>query len=284
VVARTEDPDSAARIANRFAELGVAAATRAARIDVETIQGELKVMLEEATSRLRSAEQAYDDFRVSARLEMLQKEVETLVGQRSELMKVMVELDAERARLARLEGDLAKHEPVTSLRQTIVDDPALSEVARGNATAPRDLLGMTMTRETPNDVFGNLDEEAAKSRAEVAFLEQQRARLTQTAGLTGTELTRMTQLYERQSMLERLDVERRLARKSYEDIAARYQGTQLAAIGRTPQLLVVDPALPPVRPLSRYLARNVLLGLTAGALLACVVVMLGQALASARRG
>jgi len=42
-------------------------------------------------------------------------------------------------------------------------------------------------------------------------------------------------------------------------------------------LLVVDPALPPERSLGRYLARNVLLGLTVGLLLGCVIVMLRQA-------
>ena len=82
-------------------------------------------------------------------------------------------------------------------------------------------------------------------------------------------------------MLGQLDIERRLAQKSYEDIASRHQGSRLAAIGRTPQLLVVDPALPPERPLGRYLARNALLGITVGLLLGCVIVMLRQALTGA---
>ena len=135
-----------------------------------------------------------------------------------------------------------------------------------------------MTRETSNTVFQTLDEEAARSRAHLAFLEQQRLRLTQAAGLNGNQLARLTQLYQGQSVLEQLDIERRLARKSYEDIAAKYQGTRLAAIGRTPQLLVVDPALAPERPTGRYLVRNVVLGISVGLLLGCVVVMLRQAL------
>ncbi len=278
VVARLTSADEAARVANSFAAHAVTAATRAGRIDVEAIQGDLKEMLDEATGRLRASEKAYDDYRVSARVEMLAREVETLVDQRSKLMDVVVELESERARLTRLEGELGKHDRVTSLRQSVVDDPALSEVARNSGATSRELLGVQMTRETSNTVFQNLDEEAARSRVQVAFLEQQRLRLTQTAGLNGSQLARLTQLYERQSVLEQLDIERKLAQKSYQDIAARYQGSRLAAIGRTPQLLVVDPALPPERPLGRYLARNVVLGIAVGLLLGCVIVLLRQAL------
>ncbi|HUU33476.1 MAG TPA: hypothetical protein VMW48_05395, partial [Vicinamibacterales bacterium] len=82
IVARTEAPDLAASVANSFATHAVAAATRASRIDVDDVEGQLKRMLDEATTRLREAEKAYDDYRVSARVEMLQREVETLVSQR----------------------------------------------------------------------------------------------------------------------------------------------------------------------------------------------------------
>ena len=277
VVARVSDPALAASIANTFAARAVAAATRASRIDVDDIEGELKHMLDEATERLRTTEKAYADFRVSARIEMLEREVETLVGQRSDLMDVVVELEGERARLARLEGELQKHMPVTSLKQSIVDDPALAEAARSVAPS-RDLLGVQVSRETANTVFQNLDEEAAKARAHVASLEQQRVGLSQAAGLDGNQLSRFTQLYERESALERLDVEREVAKKSYEAVAARYQGARLSAIGRTPQLLIVDLARTPDEPLGRYLVRNTLLGITAGLLLGCITVMLRQAL------
>ena len=49
-------------------------------------------------------------------------------------------------------------------------------------------------------------------------------------------------------------------------------------MGRTPQVLLVDPAVAPDRPLSRYLARNVLLGVSVGALLACVALLMRSVL------
>jgi polysaccharide biosynthesis transport protein len=283
VVARLDTPERAAAVANRFAEEAVVAATKASRIDVETIERDLRQMLDAATARLRAAEQAYDGYRITARFEMVEREVETLVGQRSDLMEVVVDLEGERARLARLESDLSSLTPVTPLRQAVVDEPVLGEAARAAGANTRDLLSLEMTREAPNAVYASLKEEASKTRAHVAFLEQRRQRLTASAGLEGSQLARMTQLYERESMLARLDSELTIARKSYEDIAARYQGTRLAAIGRAPQLLIVDPAIAPDRPMSRYLARNLLLGVTAGLLLGCVGVLLREALAAPRR-
>lgn len=283
VVARMDDANKAAAVANSFAAHAVTAATRASQLDVDAVHDELRRMLDEATVRLRAAEKAYDDYRVTARVEMLQREVDTLVSQRGQLMDVIVELQGQRARLVRLEGDLASRDRVTSLRQGVVDDPALSEVARNTPAAPRELLNLQMTRETANAVFANLDEEAVRTRAHIAFLEQQQARLAAAAGVDGAQLTKLTQLYERQSVLEALDSERRLARKSYENVADKFQGSRLAAIGRTPHLLVVDPAIAPESALGRYLVRNTLLGLAVGILLGCVGVMVRHALAGQPR-
>ncbi|MBP7776993.1 MAG: hypothetical protein KA371_07690 [Acidobacteria bacterium] len=283
VVARTTSADQAAALATRFAEEAVAAASRAGRIDVETIESDLKRMLDAAAERLTAAERAYDEYRTSARFELVEREVETLVSQRGELMDVVVQLDGERARLAKLESDLAKLSPVTPLRQAVVDAPALAEAARAALPEGRDLLGLEMTRELPNTVYANLDEEASKTRAHVAFLDRRRQRLAAAAGLEGKQLTRLTQLYERESKLEALDSERRLARDSYEAISSRHQVTRLNAVGRTPQLLVVDPAMAPDLPMSRYTLRNLILGVTAGCLLGCVGVLLREALAGARR-
>lgn len=283
VVARLASAERAAAVANRFAEEAVAAASQAGRIDVETIERDLKRMLDDAVERLSAAERAYDEYRTSARFELVEREVETLVGQRGELMDVVVDLEGERARLARLESDLAKLSPTTPLRQAVVDAPLLSEAARTAEPQGRDLLGLEMTSEMPNPAYANLDEEASRTRAHVAFLERRRQRLAAAAGLEGSQLTRLTQLYERESKLEALASERRLARDTYETITARYQIARLNAVGRNPQLIIVDPAMAPDLPVGRYLLRNLILGVTAGCLLGCVGVLMREALAGPRR-
>ena len=81
-------------------------------------------------------------------------------------------------------------------------------------------------------------------------------------------------MYRSESRLDQLEAERRIARKTYEDVASRYQGARLTAFARTPQLVVVDPALVPDRPTRRYLARNALLGFVVGALLGGMAAIL----------
>jgi uncharacterized protein involved in exopolysaccharide biosynthesis len=80
-------------------------------------------------------------------------------------------------------------------------------------------------------------------------------------------------MYRRESRLEQLDAERKIARATYEDVASRYQGARLAAIARTPQLQVVAPALVPDVPEGRFLVRNVLLGTVVGTLLGCLLAL-----------
>ena len=100
---------------------------------MDTVEGELKTMLDQATDRMRAAETSYDDYRRTAQVELVKKEVDTLLLQRAELMKVSVDLEAERAKLARAEKELGAREPITNLRQTIVENPAAAEIAPDKA-------------------------------------------------------------------------------------------------------------------------------------------------------
>ena len=271
IVVRLDSPQDAATVANAYADHGVAAAAQLARIDVDTVQADLKTMLDRADEHLKQSEREYDTYRTGARFEMLDREVEALGAQRGELQDVVLNLESERARLSKLEAELKGRQPLTSLRQAVVDDPGVSQAVQ--ARAPTGVLGLEMTREMPNPVFENLDEEAAVTRARVAYLDQRRLRLAATVGLNGSQLTSLTMLYERESRLARLQSERELARRSYEAIATKYQGAQLAAVGRTSQLLVVDRAVPLDAALSRYVALQTLLGGMVGGLLASIVVL-----------
>jgi uncharacterized protein involved in exopolysaccharide biosynthesis len=276
IVARIDDPEVAANLANRFAAESIEAVRKAGRDEVAAIEQALQPVLSDTAAQLQKAEKSYDEFRRTARLELLTKEVGTLLDQRSDLMKVTVELAAARAGLGLVEQEVAKREQVTSLRQNVTEAPALTEAARGSTSSARELMGLEMRREESNPVFAALDEKAATTRAEVASLERQRTQLT--SGVSEKELSRLSELYERESVLARLDLERKLARTAYEAAATRYQGARVAVLGRVPQLLVVDTALPPDRPLSRYLARNVLIGLAVGTLLAAIAVLAREAL------
>jgi uncharacterized protein involved in exopolysaccharide biosynthesis len=74
--------------------------------------------------------------------------------------------------------------------------------------------------------------------------------------------------------LSRLEVERAIARTALERASTRYQNVQLESVGRTPEVVVVDAAVPPDQPVGRMVVRNVALGLLAGLLLGLAAVVL----------
>jgi len=272
VVARLDKPDLAARVANGFSELAIKRALDANRSELGTVEGELKTMLEQATDRVKAAEAAYNDYRRTAQIELVRNEVETLLRQRAELFEVNVTLEAERGRLAKAEKELSSRSATTTLRQSVVEDPAATEVARAAGGSAHDLLGLEMSRQERSRVFEEIDGQVAQTRAKVASLERQAARLTQATRLKNGELEPLSRLYEREATLDRLEVERNLARSSYEGVASKYQGAKLAAMVRTPRLQVVDAATVPSVPVRRYLARNAMLGVVLGLLAGCIIV------------
>ena len=89
------------------------------------------------------------------------------------------------------------------------------------------------------------------------------------AGASG--MAQVDDLYTRESLLSRRELERTIARSSFESAALRYQAAHLEAVGRTPQVVVVDSAVPPEEPVSRLLVRNIALGLLTGVLLGLLV-------------
>jgi uncharacterized protein involved in exopolysaccharide biosynthesis len=283
VVARLDDPDLAARVANGFSEVAIARALDANRTELGTVEGELKTMLDQATDRVEAAEAAYNDYRRTAQIELVRNEVETLLRQRAELFEVNVTLEAERARLATAEKERSSRSPTTTLRQSVVEDPATTEVARAAGGSARDLLGLEMNRQERNLVFEEIDGQIAQTRAKVASLERQAARLTQATRLKNGELEPLSQLYQREATLDRLDVQRNLARSSYESVASKYQGAKLAAMVQTPRLQVVDAATVPSVPVPRYIARNAMLGVVLGLLAGCIIVFGREALGNAVR-
>jgi uncharacterized protein involved in exopolysaccharide biosynthesis len=135
VVARLDDPALAARVANAFAQEGIQLARQASRGDVGSAELEMKTMLDAATERLHQAEQRYDEFRKVAQIELVRKEVETLLLQRTDFMKTVVELETERAKLARAEQELASRNRVNVVHESIDRSPAF-EAARAASTRP----------------------------------------------------------------------------------------------------------------------------------------------------
>jgi uncharacterized protein involved in exopolysaccharide biosynthesis len=257
------DPAIAVRMANAIGQHAFAAVRAVTNSEVADLERQLKPVVDEAEHRFKSAETNLDAFRQTAQVELIKKDVDTLLLQRGELAKLQVDIDAERARLARAEHERGDRKEFDKLSQTIVDNPVLSEAVR-NQIDTRTLLGLSLSSEQVNEVYKKLDEAVATTRTELASLEGQRDRLVKTSGLDADTLPRLKEYYLRETREKRLLLEYDIAKKAFQDISERYQGARLATLSRTPLLLVVDEADLPEQPLSRNVVRNTAIGLVLG--------------------
>jgi len=98
--------------------------------------------------------------------------------------------------------------------------------------------------------------------------------------VNGEQLGKLNRLYVTETVLERLKDDVEIARKAYQSVADRYQGAKLSAAALTPRVQLVVPAVPPERPVSRMLARNVVLGAALGFIVGAFVALARFALQS----
>jgi uncharacterized protein involved in exopolysaccharide biosynthesis len=278
VVARLDDAQLTEKIANRAAVVGTLQMGTVGQSAVGAVEANLKAVLDEAAKRKQEAESRYDAFRQTAQVEAAKKDVETVLGQRAYFQGLLLSLDAEKAKLARAETELASRKPLKTLTQTIDSNSKLTEAARPSSATSGDLLGLQTQVEVVNDVYQKLDSVVADSRTNLAGFESAREKLGTVDKVDAPHLKQLARLYDLESQLESLDLDRQVARKAYSDANTQYQGARLAAIARIPQLVVADPAVVPDRPMGRWLLRNSLLGAIVGALGAACYVLARQAL------
>ena len=151
------------------------------------------------------------------------------------------------------------------------------EAARGTDGRSRDLLSLQTKNEEVNPVYQDLDKQIASSRTELAALERQRAQLT-ARKLDEPKFAGLTELYAKESELNRLEMERDLAKKIYETVSNSHESARLLVAARSSALQILTRAIPPDKPESRKLARNILIGSLSGFLLSSLLVLVRESL------
>jgi uncharacterized protein involved in exopolysaccharide biosynthesis len=232
---RLDDPDLAAKVANRMASRALTLLAGVKQDELLTARDNIKVQWDEAARRLHEAEARVEAFKKEAQIDLARADADALLDQRSELEDLLVRVQVEKARLAKAEEELAR---------------------RPRAERPE---------RSVNDVYEMLDHEVAVTRAEVAALEKQKAELLASLKRGGAWVGRLSQLYADERRLSRLETDRELATRVYMDVGARYELASLQALAGVIAPIVVADNAAPGTPLSRHLVRNAV----AAALLAC---------------
>lgn len=228
--------------------------------------------LKELNERLEAAQARLLDFQRSHQVDLLRGDVESLLEQRKELAGVIVKLAAERGRLESAERELRARSRTTSVTKSIESEPALMEAARQKGQ--KDVLGLELRTESPNQVFESLDQEVATARANVAALERQRAQLAGAGTAGSNKQGQLTALYQQENALDRLKLDFELAKSAYGEAAAKFENATLQVASRSAELQVVDPAVPPDRPFAPRAVRDSLIWLVAGLVISSVAFVI----------
>jgi uncharacterized protein involved in exopolysaccharide biosynthesis len=267
------DPQLSADASRRLAEEAILLNREISQQEGASTQEQLKNHVSDARDRLQLAEQALLSYQQRAQLELVKEDAEAILKERRDLLRLIVDIEAERARLAAAEQEIKRQTPLLTVNRAPAAEEALRRIAPvANGGVNPDQLDLT--NPLVNPVYQTLDFQIATSRTRIAALEKERDQLVTVRKLGGSELAQLNELYRRQMEQARLQANLDLARRVYGDVALRYEQSRTLAVGNTGQLQIVDSALPRERPLSRKRLQNAALGSAIGFVSAVLLIVL----------
>jgi hypothetical protein len=260
-----EDPQQALEAARGLASKAVALNTRIALQDGLARRGELKAHLDAAGHRLQLAEEELLTFQRQNQLELLQRDTEALLDERQALLRLIVDIEGEKARLATAEEELRKHQPMLPVARAVAAEEALrrSMAKDDDETPPAPL---DLSHPYANPVYQTLEFQIATSRAHLASLEAQRRELMEVRKLGGATLEQLTSQHEHEVEEARRRGAYDLALRVHDDLALRFEQAHTQVLGTGVQLQVIDEGTIPTEPLPRGRLRWMLLGIALGML------------------
>ena len=305
---KLREPQLAADVDNALALRAVELSRTVNQEEVVVARDIIKEQLDSARDRLTAARSAYEQGQKAAQVELLERDVDTLLEQQRDLRVVQVSIERERARLTKAEEELARQERVRDVRRAVGSLPGpvdRSPTSRedGSLTSREDRRPTNREDRSPtsredrsteaplplpirdalldpyvNPVHEYLNQQVATGRTSVASLEKEGDVLQRTLRGKGGQFPVLAELYRRKSEVDELEMQQELAEKIYVDVATRYEAARLQVAERSAQLQVLDKALPPERPVSPRMAQNVMAALVLAPSVLVTIIVLFEAL------
>ena len=275
------DPRAAAAASRLLASKAIALTQQISQQGGASIQSQLKNYLTDALTRLASAEKELLAYKQGAQVELLKEDTNAQLKERGDLLRLVVDIEAEKARLASALTELKEQQPLLSsgrmpgaedaLRRADADaraartkDDELKGRKPGSSSGQVDSQHLDLTNVYVNPVYQTLDFQITTSRTRIAALEKERDELVVVKKIGGSELALLSELYRRQIEQARLQANFDLATRVHDDLALRHEQSRTQPLGNTSQLQVIDDALPPDRPISRRRLQYGTFGAAAG--------------------
>jgi polysaccharide biosynthesis transport protein len=264
---RLRDAKLTADVANRLANLAVELSQELNQDEIVQARDSIQTQVNHSREQLDELQARLEDFKKKTQVELLRKDAEATLGERGKLLQLLVEIQVEKARLAKAEEQLSARSRIDTVTRTIDQDPALMEAAKEMGGAQKGVLGLQLRDESLSQVYENLEQVVTASRTHLTGLEKQKAELVDVRRLDASQLPQLSRLYDAETELARLTLEYDLAKRVYETMATRLEETRLQVVGRSARLQTFDPALPPARPVAPHVVRDTALALIIGLIL-----------------
>jgi uncharacterized protein involved in exopolysaccharide biosynthesis len=257
------DPTKAAGVSRLLATKAVALNRQIATAGNRTLTEQLKKAFDASADRLRTAEQQLLEYQNEKQVEVSRTDADAMLAERGDLLRLQLEIEAEKARLASAQEQIQKQQPVLPVPPSVQLDGV---PIRTGQMVPADHQGADVARAFINPAYQTLAAEIATSQTRLAGLERQRREALQVRKLGAGRFEELNELYRREMAVARLQTDYDVAKRIYSDLALRYEQSRMVTAGGIVQ--VVDAAIPPADPLPRRRLESTALGLTAGLLLA----------------
>ncbi len=226
---------------------------------------------------MQLAEEALLSFQKGAQVELVKEDTSAMLKERGDLLRLVVDIAGERARLAAAEREIVRQQPLlSSPRAPHAEDALASRIPPEGGEV--DQRRLDLTNPFVNPVYQTLDFQIAMSRTRIAALEKQRDELINIKKIGGTEFGQLNVLYRHQIEQERLEGSLKVARQVHSDLSLRYAQSRTIALGNVAQLQIVDLAQQPERPVARKRLQNMAFGAAAGFVFAMLLILLKEGL------
>jgi succinoglycan biosynthesis transport protein ExoP len=297
------DRNTAADASRRLASKAIELTQSISQQDGAAIQGQMKEHLADAETRRATAEKELLTYKQGAQVDLMKEDADAQLKERGDLLRLVVDIEAEQARLAAALTEIKRQQPLLTATRMPAAEEAMQrsdadataereKAARDRAAARGDELKgrkpapagtgevntqhLDLSNPYVNPVYQTLDYQIATTRTRIAALQKERDELIDVKKIGGKELSQLSELYKRQIEQARLQASFDLATRVYGDLVVRYEQSRTQPLGNTAQLQVIDNALPPDRPVSRWRLQYALFGVVAGLVITVMLSLLWE--------
>lgn len=154
VKVRLPDAEKAAQASRVLSRKAVELNRKIASEEGTAVRAQLKGLLDEASTRLKQAEEEYLHAEDRAQIEVLKKDTEKIVAARGDLIRLRIDIAAEKGRLAAAEQEIQKQDRLLSVPRMVGSEAALQRLANN-----------ARTREAADEVLRQVADQSASLRS-----------------------------------------------------------------------------------------------------------------------